>query len=286
MLPVSEFDALLTLCAEAAAKVLAEYHGQAAAVFTSKGDDSPLTRADLASHEHLLAGLARLTPDIPVLSEESEPAMFRDRLGWRRLWLVDPLDGTREFLARSGEFTINLALIEDGVPRLGLLFDPLAGTACLGAAGVGAWQCHREDRCWQRQPLTLRGRRSGEPVRVLSSRRHRGSQLERTLALIAAQAGGFERCNRGSALKFAMLARGEADCYPRFAPCSEWDVAAGHALLSAVGGEVLSLSGRPLRYNQRDSLLSPNFLAVADQADPMWAELLMRLGESPGQAPA
>jgi 3'(2'), 5'-bisphosphate nucleotidase len=274
MAPPVDLDALLALCAGAAEVVRREYRGAAAQQFRAKEDDSPLTRADLASHAHLSTGLLALTPDIPVLSEESEPQTVAGRHQWRRLWLVDPLDGTRDFLERSGEFSINLALIEDGRPGLGLVFEPLAQTACLGVAGVGAWHCRLRQGRWLREPLGVTSRDANGPVRVLASPRHHDAQIQGFLQLLAGRAGGVARRNVGSALKFAMLARGEADCYPRFAPCSEWDVAAGHGVLRALGGDVLSLDGAPLRYNQCDSLRSPHFLAVADRADRLWGELL------------
>ncbi|MEQ8517112.1 MAG: 3'(2'),5'-bisphosphate nucleotidase CysQ, partial [Chromatocurvus sp.] len=222
-------------------------------------------------------GLRRLSPDIPVLSEESPREVIAQRHGWDRLWLVDPLDGTREFLDRSGEFTVNLALVEGGVPRLGILYLPLEQIAYLGIPGDNGWRCQQLNGCWVRRELAPRRFFPDGGITVLASRRHRNARLEKTLSLLASRVGSIERLDSGSALKFARLADGGGDCYPRFSPCSEWDVAAGQAILESVGGAVLGLDGQPLRYNARGTLLSPHFLAVADRSPRLWGELLMTL---------
>lgn len=271
-------DALLTLCAEAGELIAREYHGSHADEYREKSDDSPITRADVASHHCLVDGLRRLLPDIPVLSEESPGDAIAQRHRWQRLWLVDPLDGTREFLQRTGEFTVNLALVEDGAPRLGILYLPLEKLAYLGIPGANGWLCRRQGEGWTRRILTPRGLVAAKGVTVVASRRHRNALLERTLSLLAERSGPIERLNSGSALKFTQLADGRGDFYPRFSPCSEWDVAAGQALLESVGGAVLGLDGRPLRYNARETLLSPHFFAMADASAPLWAELLDDLG--------
>jgi 3'(2'), 5'-bisphosphate nucleotidase len=270
-------DELLDLCACAGDAICREYAAEGAGEFEKKADDTPLTRADLASHRILEDGLQRLAPAVPVLSEESRPEAVRDRRQWSRLWLVDPLDGTREFLNRTGEFTINLALVEAGRPVLGVLYLPLERTAYAGIPGRGAWRCRpAEAGGWERTAIASK-RSGGEPCTVLASRRHRNERLEQVVAFLEAREGPVQRCNSGSALKFAQLAAGEGDVYPRFSPCSEWDVAAGQALVEAAGGAVLGLDGEPLRYNARDTLLSPPFLAVADPRRPLWRELLAQL---------
>ncbi len=271
-------DALLTLCAEAGEIIAREYHGAHADEYREKSDDSPITRADVASHHCLVDGLHRLLPDIPVLSEESPRHAIAQRRHWQRLWLVDPLDGTREFLQRTGEFTVNLALIEDGAPRLGILYLPLKRMAYLGIPGVNGWLCQRQGEAWTRRVLAPRSLVANGGVTVVASRRHRSDLLDRTLSLLAERSGPITRLSSGSALKFTQLADGNGDFYPRFSPCSEWDVAAGQALLESVGGAVLGLDGRPLRYNARETLLSPHFFAMADASASLWAELLDRLG--------
>ncbi len=208
-----------------------------------------------------------------MLSEESSSEQLSDRRSWSLFWLVDPLDGTKEFLARTGEFTINIALVEAHRPVLGMLYLPLAHTAYLGIPGQGARR-YRYNGSWQQEPLATRPLRAGEPVTVLASRRHRGPRLGACLGWLEAHWGPLERLDSGSALKFCQLAAGEGDIYPRFSPCSEWDTAAGQALLEAAGGALLGMDGKPLRYNRSESLLSPHFYAVGDPEHPLWRQLL------------
>jgi len=269
-------DALLDLCVAAGDAICSEYGSSRADEFRAKADDSPLTRADLASHRILVEGLERLAPSVPVLSEESKASAIADRRSWERLWVVDPLDGTKEFLGRTGEFTINIALVDQQRPVLGVLYLPLERAAWVGVPGEGAWRCLPDGDGWARYPVSTTPP-AHEGVVVLASRRHRNARLERAIAYLEAAAGPVQRLNSGSALKFVQLAAGQGDVYPRFSPCSEWDVAAGQALLEAAGGAVLGLDGQPLRYNARDTLLSPHFLAVADPSLPLWRELLAQL---------
>jgi 3'(2'), 5'-bisphosphate nucleotidase len=273
---------LLALCREAGEAISALYArpGEAGRL-RDKADDSPLTQADLASHRILRDGLQALTPELPLLSEESDPAAIADRHDWSTFWMVDPLDGTREFLARTGEFTINLALIHQQRAIAGLIYEPLAQRASYGAPGQGAICGVWEAGGWKERKLGTRALPDRELV-LLASRRHRNARLELTRSFLDSR---YEvtRSNSGSALKFCDLAAGRGDCYPRFTPCSEWDVAAGDALVSAAGGAVLGLDGRPLRYNARDTLLAEPFLAVGDPRRPLWGELLAALGS--GETP-
>ena len=274
--------AIVDLCRDAADVILAHYDaaGDAAArggamIVRKKADHSPLTEADLASHRVLEEGLRRLTPQLPLLSEESDAQALRQRRQWSRLWMLDPLDGTREFIERSGEFTINLALLDAGRPAFGLIHEPIEGRTHVGIPGQGAWSATRIGGALRWEAARTRRLAERECV-VLSSRRHRNPRLEATLEFLAARYR-VERRNRGSALKFCELAAGRGDCYPRFSPCSEWDVAAGDALVCAAGGQVLGADGAPLRYNAGDTLLSPHFLAVGDAEAPPWKALLARL---------
>lgn len=309
-LPPRATDALLDLCVAAGDAICTEYGSSRADEFRAKADDSPLTRADIASHRILVEGLRRLAPQVPILSEESKPEAIADRRSWDQLWIVDPLDGTKEFLGRTGEFTINIALVDGQRPVLGILYLPLERAAWVGVPGEGAWRCVPEADGWARYPVSTRGRgqhlgrspvqgqsqspgkapgdshlpaaapaglHGGEGIVVLASRRHRNERLERAIAFLESEAGSVRRLNSGSALKFVQLAAGQGDVYPRFSPCSEWDVAAGQALLEGAGGAVLGLDGQPLRYNARESLLSPHFLAVADPSLPLWGRLLAEL---------
>jgi 3'(2'), 5'-bisphosphate nucleotidase len=223
-----------------------------------KSDLSPLTAADMASHRTLVAALTPLDTGALVLSEESGPEQFAARRHARHLWLVDPLDGTREFVKRNGEFCINVALIEDGVACLGLLLHPPSGNIWYAGEGVGAW---RIDDAGKR-PLKVT-QPCPEVPRVAASRSHGNPAVEAYYAAL----GVVDRRAQGSALKFARLAEGELDVYARLASrCSEWDVAAGQCIVEQAGGQVIDEHGVPLRYNQRDTLLAHNFLAFADDS--------------------
>ncbi len=248
-------EAVIAIAREAAADILAVYDG--AFEVEHKDDRSPLTAADLASHRRIVAGLQALAPDIPVLSEESESLDIAQRRTWSRFWLVDPLDGTREFVKRNGEFTVNIALIEDGVATFGVIQQPVGGALWHGAPGTGAFRRDTDRavdvRIRVRAPATV-------PLRIAASRSHRDA---RTQALLDALVGS-EAVACGSSLKFCRIAAGELDLYPRFGPTSEWDTAAGQAILEAAGGAVLDPHGRAFRYNQRDTLLNGDFIAFGD----------------------
>jgi 3'(2'), 5'-bisphosphate nucleotidase len=179
---------------------------------------------------------------------------------------VDPLDGTREFLGRTGEFTVNIALVRDHVAVFGLIAVPTSDTVYAGGPGLGAWK--RRAGSWV--PVQCRRLDDAETLVVVASRRHRGEKLDACLAALETRAPGFRRDHAGSALKFCYLAEGRADFYPRFSPCSEWDTAAGQALVEGAGGAVLGMNGEPLRYNQRETLLSPHFHALGDPANKLW----------------
>ncbi len=248
-------EAVIAIARTAAGEILSVYASEFA--ITRKDDRSPLTAADLASHRCIVDGLRALTPDIPVLSEESRDIDIVRRREWSTLWLVDPLDGTREFIKRNGEFTVNIALIEHGVATFGVIQQPVTGVLWHGALGGGAFR--REGG----EELPIRVRMPAKmPLRVAASRSHRD---ERTQALLAALPDS-EAVACGSSLKFCRIAEGGIDLYPRFGPTSEWDTAAGQAILEAAGGAVLDPRGRPLRYNLRDTLLNGDFLAFGDVA--------------------
>jgi 3'(2'), 5'-bisphosphate nucleotidase len=235
---------------------------------TLKDDRSPRTEADLAAQRVIEAGLAQLTPHWPMLGEESAPEMFAQRRAWSTLWLVDPLDGTREFVKRNGEFSVNIALVQDGEPLLGVIAGPARSVLYAGARGVGALRRDADGVC---RPIHSRTP-AATPLRVLGSRSLGDARLERALQRL----GPLRRIGLGSALKFGLLAGGDGDLYVRRGPTSEWDTAAGHALLLEAGGCVVDLDGRPLRYNLRDQLTNPSFLAYADRSRD-WPALLQGL---------
>ena len=229
-----------------------------------KSDESPITRADRAAHDILATRLALLAPDIPLISEEAEAGhAFAVRRGWSECWLVDPLDGTREFISRNGEFTVNVALVQDHEPVLGVVAAPALGLTYYAARGHGAFRLQGEPG-----PVPIRVRPAASPLVVVGSRSHRGDSLDDLLARI----GPHELRPMGSALKFCLVAEGSADFYPRLGPTSEWDTAAAQAVLEVAGGAVTMLDGTPLRYNRRDTLLNPHFIAYGDPGRN-WAAL-------------
>jgi 3'(2'), 5'-bisphosphate nucleotidase len=239
----------------AATAILQVYHGDFAV--QTKGDNSPLTAADLAAQRVIMAGLATLPEQLPVLSEEARALPWVERRHWTRYWLVDPLDGTREFVKRNGEFTVNIALVDDHRSVLGVVLAPVTGELYVAAAGEGAWLQEREGGPWRR----IRTRPLGNPPRVVGSRSHGSGQGDLLEQLIGA---GYEQVPLGSSLKFCLIARGEADIYLRLGLTSEWDTAAAQCVLDEAGGAVLDLAGRPFRYNRGESLLNPEFVAVGD----------------------
>lgn len=248
---------LLDIARAAGGEIMRVYAGE----FTveMKTDMSPVTDADLAAHRVIVADLNRITPGIPVLSEESASIPFAERSRWDSYWLVDPLDGTKEFINKNGDFTVNIALIQGGVPILGVVHVPVTGMSYYGCVGVGAF---KRDKDGQASPIKVRKLIEGKPVKVVASRSHRGELLDGYLAKL----GPHETVSRGSSLKFCLVAEGSADVYPRLGPTSEWDTGAGHAVVLAAGGQVIGMDGKPLPYNSKDSLLNPHFIAYADSS--------------------
>lgn len=241
---------------EAAEAILAVY-GEDFDVNT-KADESPLTNADLASHRVIVAALTELTPDIPVLSEESSRIKFQQRSAWPEYWLVDPLDGTKEFVSRNGEFTVNIALIRNHRPVLGVVFVPVSGLCYCGFAGGGATRQEGS-----RKPADIRVRvPHADPLVIVGSRSHANPDLEKYLRAF----GEYELISIGSSLKCCLVAEGTADFYPRLGPTFEWDTAAAQAVVEAAGGRMIRLDGTPLEYNQRESLTNPEFLVTGDPA--------------------
>lgn len=270
-------EALCRLCAQAAAAIVGVYESVEVITVEHKTDSSPVTLADKNAHAIIVAGLAALSPQWPVLSEEHDEIDFELRRHWPRYWLVDPLDGTREFLDRNGEFTINIALVERGVAVLGVVYIPLSDRAYVGIPADG-YAVKIEAGHSYRLPLPEyvdnNNNQAGNSVlRVLTSSRDDGDELRGFIKAMQQHFNEVRWLRAGSALKFCWLAEGRGDIYPRFSPCSEWDTAAGQAVLEAAGGSVLSLAFKPLRYNQQPCLLNPHFYAMA-KGDIDWPVLL------------
>ncbi|WP_210397174.1 3'(2'),5'-bisphosphate nucleotidase CysQ [Motiliproteus sediminis] len=249
---------VVRIAREAGAVILAFYEGRRALSVEQKANDTPLTAADLAAHDLICASLAHLTPDLPVLSEESPPAV--ERRQWRRYWLVDPLDGTKEFLKRNGEFTVNIALIDDGVPVLGVVHVPVSGSTYSSESRHRAFKQIAQGR---EQQIHTRPLNRYKPLDVVVSRSHADPRLEDCLAPLT-RIAPISMVGVGSSLKLCLIAEGLADLHLRLGPTSEWDTAAAHAVLEAAGGQVCDLHLEPLRYNQNTSLLNPDFLACGD----------------------
>jgi len=253
-----DLEAILPRVKEVAAeagRAALEHYGSSE--FERKADGSPLTLADRAAHRTIQEGLGALTPDIPVLSEESSPDETKDRRSWVRFWLVDPLDGTKEFLKKTGEFTVNIALISGHEAVLGVLHVPVPGRTYSAARGKGAFA---EGPGEARRPIHVRSLREDDLV-VVASKDHGGAEVDALLAKLP----GARRTSAGSALKFGLVAEGRADLYPRTGRTMEWDTAAGQCVVECAGGKVTDFSGRPLAYN-KEALENPWFLVSGDAA--------------------
>jgi len=256
-------EPVVTLAADAGKAILEVY----ATDFDvqSKADESPLTQADLASNRLIVAGLKELTPDIPIITEEAGLPSFEVRRRWQRYWLIDPLDGTREFVSRNGEFTVNIALIDAKRAVLGVVHVPVLDKTYVGCDGHGA---ELRDGAAPAQAIHVAAA-SKHPVRVVGSRSHRGRSLDAFLA----QLGEHDMVPMGSSLKFCVVADGNADIYPRLGLTSEWDTAAAQAVVEQAGGKVLTLNGNPLLYNDKPDILN-SFFIVIGAADRDWLALL------------
>jgi len=263
-------DGVIDIARKAGDVILEVYQREDFSV-QSKDDNSPLTAADLAAHQVILSGLATLAPEIPVLSEESDGIPFSERQQWQRYFLVDPLDGTKEFIKRNGEFTVNIALIDQGVPVLGVVFVPVQNVVYAGVskspddrARIAFVERDGIRKSINVEPLAPR-LAAGEPLRVVASRRHSSPDME---ACMDALQGRFKvtTLNMGSSLKLCMVAEGQADLYPRLAPTCEWDTAAAHGVVMAAGGDVVDADFAPLRYNTKAELLNPYFYVIGDRS--------------------
>lgn len=248
-------ESLVSLAESAGAAILDVYRSASAATMTTKGDGSPLTLADERSHEVIAAGLLRLAPGVPVLSEEGRPADARG-LSTGLRWIVDPLDGTKEFLKRTGEFTVNIALVDDQWPLVGVVHAPVLGVSWTGSEG-------RAER-WsggERRPIFVEPDVDDSTLRIVASRDHAGVKVHALLARVP----GARTLNLGSSLKFCHIAEGQADLYLRDGPTMEWDTAAAQGVVEAAGGQVLTLDGARLAYG-KEGWRNPEFVVVGSRA--------------------
>jgi 3'(2'), 5'-bisphosphate nucleotidase len=256
-------DRALDLAQQAGRRILSVYQSDFAV--THKQDESPLTQADLASHTLIVETLPRLAPPLPCLSEEAADIPHATRSSWRCYWLVDPLDGTREFVKRNGEFTVNIALVENHRPVLGVIHAPVLGLTYGAARDVGAFRLEGNRR------VAIATRKLPPVPTFVVSRSHQDPQLDALLA----RAPAHEAVSRGSSLKFCLVADGSADFYPRLGPTSEWDTAAGQCIVEQAGGVVWRLPElTPLGCNEKDSVLNPSFAVMGDPRHD-WKSILV-----------
>jgi len=258
-------QALLPLAHQAGQAIIAVYHSEFAV--EHKADQSPLTEADRASHDCIVAGLQALTPKVPVLSEESKQLPFATRSLWSTYWLVDPLDGTKEFIKRNGEFTVNIALIHEQVPVIGVVYVPVSEVYYYAAQGLGAW---KQAPGHAAMPIQTRVCPAPQQMVIAGSRSHGGDSLQ---AFMRCLGDGVRMNSMGSSLKMCLVAEGLADVYPRFGPTSEWDTAAAQCVVEQAGGQLTDTHFQRLRYNTKESLLNPHFIAFG-QALPSWTHCL------------
>ena len=251
----SYLEAVRNLASMAGEKILEVY--QTEFTVETKDDLTPVTQADLAANEIILAGLKLLTPDIPVISEEGSVPSFAERSQWRRYWLVDPLDGTREFIQKNGEFTVNIALIENQQPILGVVYAPVLQLMYYALKGEGSYKTSAHNKA---EKIHVQ-KHCSNPVRVAGSQSFTSNDFISFVRNLPA----CSVINLGSALKSCLVAEGGADIYPRFGLTSEWDTAASQCILEEAGGHLVDLKLQPLRYNTKDSLLNPHFFAFGDE---------------------
>jgi len=269
----SLLDQVIAIARDAGDAILKVYHNENGFETETKADSSPVTEADLAAHHILLPALSSLDSNIPVLSEESEIPDYEVRSGWQQYWIIDPLDGTKEFIKRNGEFTVNIALIDDqGVPVLGVVYVPVLDITYAGAQDLGAIKITAKEET----SISIRKiaeKLTGEPLNIVASRSHGSEAVEECVAKLKKRFNNIERQSMGSSLKLCLVAEGAADLYPRLAPTSEWDTAAAQAVVEAAGGTVVDTDLKLLRYNTKSDILNPYFYVIGD-TDFDWSTLL------------
>jgi len=248
-------DELIAISKEAGEAILKVYNSDFD--YQIKDDLSPLTEADKISHHIICKKLTEITPDIPIISEEGSSISFDIRSSWKKYWLIDPLDGTKEFLKKNGEFTVNIALIENNTPILGVIYVPVTKEIFWGSASNGSFYSKGEDH---KEKLNV-SKKIKKPLTILASKSHHSEQLDSLLNQIK----DYNLINKGSSLKFCLVALGKADIYLRLGPTSEWDTAAGEAIITFANGHIVNTEGLALKYNSKESFLNPHFIVSIDQ---------------------
>ncbi|RLJ70434.1 3'(2'),5'-bisphosphate nucleotidase [Hydrogenivirga caldilitoris] len=257
---------VINIALKAGEEILKVYEGNMSVDY--KEDRTPLTEADRRSHRVIVKSLKSLTPEIPILSEEGKDIPYEERKGWREFWLVDPLDGTKEFIKKNGEFTVNIALVENREPVAGVVYAPAKNLLFFARKGEGAYKikvnCSSLDEISieraERLPL-YRNNSFQKPLRVIASRSHMNEETKAFIEKLKSKVGEIELLSAGSSLKFCLVAEGKAEIYPRLGPTMEWDTAAAHIIATESGCEVRTLNGEPLTYNKED-LRNPYFIVV------------------------
>ena len=260
-------DSCVEIAREAGKKILEIYNSDFAV--EHKEDKSPLTDADMASHHTIIDGLTALTPDIPILSEESAKLPFEERQQWETYWLVDPLDGTREFVKRNGEFTVNIALIQNHKSIIGVIHVPVLDIDYFAYVGAGSFKSEQGGAA---QQITVK-KLEDDKITVAGSRSHGSEDMQKYMANINANYSEVEMLSMGSSLKLCLVAEGKADLYPRLGLTSEWDTAAAHCIVEQAGGFLTKTDMSNLDYNTKDSLLNPFFFVFGDDSKD-WSSYL------------
>lgn len=269
-------NGVAALCREAGNLIVDIYkqHENTAIEVITKSDDSPLTQADLQANVCLVGGLERLYPGVPILSEELALPSLSTRKQWSEFWLVDPLDGTKEFIHRTGDFTVNVALVRQGKPVLGVVYAPLRDTLYTAINLEGQEVCAYKSKGGDIERLSVnRALQGKQALTIVVSRRHGLSALDKLIQSLSGKVEIAKQVAVGSSLKQCLVAEGVADFYPRFGLTSQWDTAAAQVIVEAAGGHVVDLQWRPLHYQQRETVLNPEFYVIGDDIS-LWKKLL------------
>lgn len=264
--------AIIEIAANTRTGVLDIYNDESRWGTESKNDDSPITAADKYVHEQLMAGLTELTPEIPVLSEESELPAWETRQAWDTYWIIDPLDGTKEFINRTGEFTVNVALVEGNKPTVSVVYVPIQDITYSAVKGQGAIKIDEEGE------TKITTNKLEAPGKIIGSRSHKSPKLQALLDVYERNWGEYDVTSAGSSLKLCKVADGSVDLYPRQGLTSEWDTAAAQLVVEEAGGKVLILDGSEMLYNSKDDILNPFFMVVGD-VEQDWSPLLPFLAQ-------